>query len=193
MSDQQDETTQQPDDDMSAFAVADGAYGLFVADFDDEDDAYHAYLELRRAAESPLLDIKGVLVVKRTESGEVVVQKVSDDSTKRGLALGVLGGVLLGIVFPPSVLGSAVVLGAAGAGLGKLREVSRREELEDDLSNAIEPGHSGLIALVSDPSAPEVVATMERANRVVQRGIDRAMAEKVGKEMSDADPDSPLG
>lgn len=193
MSDQEQETSPQPDDDMAAFAVSDGAWALFVADFDDEDDAYNAYLELKRAAESPLLDIKSVLVVKRSLSGEVEVQKVSDDSTTRGLAIGVLGGVLLGILFPPSVLGSAVVLGAAGAGLGKLREVSRREELEDDLSDTIVPGHSGLIALVNDPSAPAVMSSLDRANRVVQRGMDKAMADKVGQEMSAADPDSTAG
>jgi len=51
--------------------------------------------------ETPL-QVEGVLVLTRSTSGELEIQKVADPSTRRGLGWGVVGGVVLGILFPPS-------------------------------------------------------------------------------------------
>ena len=61
------------------------------------------------------------------------------------------GGVVLGVIFPPSIIGSAAVLGGAGATVGKVRELRNKGQLAKELGDAILPGHSGLLALVSDP------------------------------------------
>ena len=67
-----------------------------------------------------------------------------------------VGGVALGVIFPPSIIGSAAALGAAGAAAGKVRQLHHRSELADELEDAIAPGHSGILALVSDPGAVEI-------------------------------------
>ncbi len=168
--------------DVEAVAVTDGAYALFVADFADEDAAWAAYEQLKDVEDETPLQVEGVLVVKRSLSGELEVQKVTDPSTRRGLGWGVVGGVVLGVLFPPSILGSAVVLGAAGAGIGKAREVHHRHELADELADAIDPGHSGLVALVSDPAAVKVQKALDKADRIVQKAVDEVLAADIKAE-----------
>jgi len=96
-------------------AVTDGADTLFVADFSDTDTAWAAYQELKSLEDGATVAIDGVIVVKREADGALEVQKATDHSTRSGLKWGVVGGVVLGVIFPPSIIGSAAVLGAAGA------------------------------------------------------------------------------
>ncbi|HEX6886951.1 MAG TPA: DUF1269 domain-containing protein [Candidatus Nanopelagicales bacterium] len=169
--------------DVDVLALSDGAYTLFVADFADVDLAWEAYQELKAVDEAEeSLQIEGVLVLKRDADGTVEVQKATDHSTRRGLAWGAVGGAVLGVLFPPSILGSAVVLGAAGAGIGKAREVHHRHEIADELGEAIDPGHSGLVALVSDPAAVKVQQALARADRIVQKAVDDVIADDLKAE-----------
>ena len=163
--------------EIAAAAVSDGAYTLFVADFDDTDVALEAYELLKEVEDGATVEIEGVLVVKRDADGTLTVQKVTDHSTRRGLGWGVLGGVVLGVLFPPSIIGSAVVLGAGGAAIGKAREVHHKKELAEELQDAIAPGHSGIIALVSDPGEIRIRKALEKADRVVEKAVDKSVAD----------------
>ena len=114
-----------------------------------------------------------------TPPGTIEVQKAPDSSTRRGVAWGLVGGVVLGVLFPPSIIGSAVVLGAGGAAVGKLREVHHKNELEAELADAIQPGHSGILALVSDPGVIEIRKALDKANRIVEKAVDDVLADDI--------------
>lgn len=173
--------------EINAAAVSDGAFTLFVADFDDTEVALEAYELLKEVEDGATVEIEGVLVVKRDEDGTLTVQKVTDHSTRRGLGWGVVGGVVLGVLFPPSIIGSAVVLGAGGAAIGKAREVHHKKELADELQDAIAPGHSGIIALVSDPGEIRIRKALEKADRVVEKAVDKAVADDLKAAAKDAE------
>jgi len=164
---------------VDAAAISDGAYTLFVADFNDTETAWEAYELLKEIEDGKSVEIEGVLVIKRDVGGEVEVQKATDHSTRRGMGWGVVGGVVLGVLFPPSIIGSAVVLGAGGAAVGKLREVHHKNELEAELADAIQPGHSGILALVSDPGVIEIRKALDKANRIVEKAVDDVLADDI--------------
>ena len=170
--------------DVAAAVVTDGAYALVVADFSDIDAAWEAYDELDRAVDAASLniEIEGVLVLKKGGDGTVEVQKLTDPSACRGLTWGVVGGVVLGVLFPPSIIGSAAVLGAAGAGIGGLQKRHHRKELAEELTDAIDAGHSGLVLLVSDPAAVELQKALAKADHIVQKAVDKAAAEEIKAE-----------
>ncbi len=107
------------------------------------------------------------------------IQKATDHSTRSGLRWGVVGGIALGVIFPPSILGSAAALGATGAAAGKLRQRHHRSELADELENSIAPGHSGILALVSDPAVVHIREALDEADAIVEKAIDRAAAEEI--------------
>jgi len=189
-----DETTPAPADEleMEAAAISDGAYTLFVADFNDTETAWEAYELLQEIEDGKRVEIEGVLVIKREADGQVEVQKATDHSTRRGLGWGVVGGVVLGVLFPPSIIGSAVVLGAGGAAVGKLREAHHKNELEAELADAIQPGHSGILALVSDPGVLEIRKALDKANAIVEKAVDNVVADdiKAAAKESEAAPDA---
>jgi len=164
---------------MVGAVMTDGAYTLLVADFSDTDTAWAAYEQLMAIEDGATVEIEGVIVVKRDTDGKLEVQKATDHSTKSGLKWGVVGGVVLGVIFPPSILGSAVALGAVGAATGKARELHHRSELADQLETAIAPGHSGLVALVSDPGAVEIRNAMATADAIVSHAVDKVVAQDI--------------
>ena len=186
----EDQTTNEPTDPIAAAAaVTDGAYTLFVADFTDTDAAWEAYEFLKEIEDGRTLEIEGVIVVKRDADGTLEVQKATDHSTRHGLRWGIVGGVVLGVIFPPSILGSAAVLGAAGAATGKARELHHRNELAAELQDAIAPGHSGILALVSDPGAVEIRKALEKADAIVEKAIDKVAADDIKAAANEADND----
>jgi uncharacterized membrane protein len=184
MSDDQNSVDQS---EVLAAAVSDGAYTLFVADFSDTDNAWRAYEVLKSVEDGRNVQIEGVLVVKREADGTLEVQKSTDHSTKRGLRWGLVGGVAMGVLFPPSILGSATVLGAAGAAAGKVRQRHHRHEIEEELRDSIAPGHSGILALVSDPGVIEIRNALDTADAIVERAVDKVAAEDMKAAAKEAE------
>jgi uncharacterized membrane protein len=182
--------TNGPDLDMNAAAVSDGAYTLLVADFTDTDSAWEAYEALRSVEDGRTVEIEGVIVVRRSAEGKLEVQKATDHSTRSGLKWGVVGGIALGVIFPPSILGSAAVAGSVGALAGKLRQRHHHGELEQQLKDAIPPGHSGLLALVSDPGAIRIRKALERADAIVASAIDKVEADDIKAAAREAQEDA---
>lgn len=182
-----------PDDeavDVTAAGVSDGAYTLLAADFADTDTALTAYEALKEVEDGATVKIDGVVVVRRNADGKLEVQKATDHSTREGLAWGAVGGAVLGVLFPPSIIGSALVVGAGGGIIGKLRERHHRKELAKELEDAIEPGHSGIIALVSNPGEVKIRKALEKADKIVEKAVDDAAAadlKAAGKAEDSAD------
>lgn len=179
------------DDTVSvrAAGVSDGAYTLLAADFADTDIAMEAYEELKKVEDGATVKIDGVVVVRRDAGGKLEVQKATDHSTREGLAWGAVGGAVLGVLFPPSIIGSALVVGAGGGIFGKLRERHHKKELAKELEDSIEPGHSGIIALVSNPGEVKIRKALEKADHIVEKAIDDAAAadlKAAGKDGSSA-------
>ena len=185
-----DDSTPATSGDAVVASVSDGAYALVVADFTDTEAAWSAYEDLKAVEDGRTVEIEGVVVVKRDTDGKLEIQKATDHSTRSGLRWGLVGGIALGVIFPPSILGSAAALGAAGAATGKVRQLRNRSELADELKDAVAPGHSGIVALVSDPGAVKIREALAKADAVVARAIDDVAAEDIkaaAKEADDAD------
>jgi uncharacterized membrane protein len=178
---------------VEAAGISNGAYTLLAADFSDTDVAMEAYEALKKVEDGATVKIEGVVVVRRDAGGKLEVQKATDHSTREGLTWGAVGGAVLGVLFPPSVIGSALVVGAGGGLIGKLRERHHKKELAKELEDAIAPGHSGIIALVSDPGEVKIRKALEKADHIVEKAVDDAAAADIkaaGKE-SDGAADAP--
>ena len=176
-----DDTTNQTEPEFTAevAAVSDGASTLFVADFNDPDTAWEAYEALRAIEDGRTLAIDGVVVVKRDADGKLEIQKATDHSTKLGMKWGLVGGAVLGVLFPPSILGSAAALGLGGAAVGKVQQLHHKVELEKELELSVAPGHSGIVALVSDPGAVEIRDALAKANAIVETAVNDVAAKDI--------------
>jgi uncharacterized membrane protein len=150
-----------------------------VAAFADEDAAYTAYGALQDAETSGQLPIEGVLVIKTDENGKVKIQKMTDHSTKTGVKWGAVGGVILGIFFPPTLIAGAVGGGILGGVLGKVRNEWHKSEVGDSLAGALGPNESGILVLAKAADIAAVQATMPQATKVRTAGVDDATAAQI--------------
>jgi len=71
------------------------------------------------------------VLVRRDAEGKV---HVKDNLHEVGIVTGVrvIGGALIGLIFPPSILAAAVVGGGIGAGAGGLLDHHRKSEIKHD-------------------------------------------------------------
>ena len=162
--------------------VTDGAHTLIVAQFPTQKDAEAAYRQLQEIERTSPLKIDGVVIASCDAEGKVHLGKVTEHSTKTGLKWGVVGGAILGVIFPPSILASAAALGTAGAALGKARNVFNRQGLADRLAGVMEPNTAGIMALVENTAVVEIREALAKADRIVEQAIDKQIAAEIDRE-----------
>lgn len=152
---------------------------VIVADYSAPGMAWDAKAALKSIEDSQRGLIDGVVVVSRDADGTLAIHDDGDQSTENGLAWGAVGGIVLGLVFPPSILGSAIVLGAAGAATGKLRQLRHHSELEGKLENSIAPGHSGIVVLVSGPGVVTTRSALAGAESISESAVSSSVARAI--------------
>jgi len=170
--------------------AAQGSHAVLIARFADPDAAAKVYDELRNGEAGGSYHIDGVLVVHADESGKVSVQKLTDHHTRKGVGWGVVGGVIAGILFPPSILASAVVLGGAGGVLGKIGNIREKQRVETAVADVITAGTSGILALVSLEDVDAVKATMPAAQEVKTIPVDDKTAAAI-EQVASGDATAP--
>jgi hypothetical protein len=142
----------------------DDRYVILLASFDDEATASYTRECLAHVGAHGA-DIKNIVAMRSDACGVVHVQKLSDESTKTGIAAGLLGGVAAGVLLPPPLLASMVALATAGGVVGKLRYEYRKVEAGAALLGAVKPNKVGLLAIVK-------AADVEKATTVLPAGTD---------------------
>jgi uncharacterized membrane protein len=166
--------------------VSDGAHTLIVAQFPTMDAAQSAYEALKEIERGSSLRIDGVVVASCDAEGKVHLGTVTDHSTKTGLKWGVVGGALLGVIFPPSILAGAAGAGVLGATLGKVRNVFHRRGIADELAGVMQPNTSGVVALVEDTAVVAIREALAQADRIVTKAIDKEIAAEIDREAAAA-------
>ena len=58
------------------------------------------------------------------------------------------------------------------------------------LESAIEPGHSGILALVSDPGAVEIRRALEAADAIVEAAVDDVLAKDIKAAAKEAEKEA---
>jgi uncharacterized membrane protein len=116
-------------------------------------------------------------VITKDASGKVHVDK-DEMATRHGGWGGAAAGAVLGILFPPAIIASAVVGGAAGAASGHLwRGISRSDVKE--LGSLIDEGEAALLVIGE--------STIERALEKQVLQAEKHIAKQLGVKATDVD------
>ena len=159
--------------------VTDYDNAVLLATYSDDEAAYSAYEALQDLDMIGDVRLDGVLVVKTDADGMVKIQKMTDPSTKTGVKWGAVGGLVLGIFFPPAIIASTVGVGVVGGVLGKIRNEWHKSEVGDSLMGALGPSQSGILALVDTGDVTAVQAAMPPPTSVRTAGVDNATAKQI--------------
>ena len=101
-------------------AETDAPVDLYVAAYADPDSAREDWDAIKQLADDDVIKVEGLILVSRRADGKI---HVDDDfhTAAKGAAWGAVGGVIVGLIFPPSLLAGAPVGAGAGLGIGGLR------------------------------------------------------------------------
>ncbi len=161
-------------------------YAIVVARFANEDAAKGAYTGLLEAEAAGALDIEGVLVARADAEGKIHIVKMTDHKTRNGFLAGAVAGGVIGILFPPAILASALWLGVGGAAIGKLRNLGARNKTAKDLASVLTPGSSGIIALAKLAQVDQVQKALPEAEEVKAAAVTDETAATVKKAAEEA-------
>jgi uncharacterized membrane protein len=154
---------------------------VYVAAYDEEDDARADYEVLKELHAAGVIGTYDAALITKDDEGKVHVHK-REKPTQHGAWTGVGVGALLGILFPPSILGSAVVAGAAGGLVGHLWHGMSRGDMKD-LGEALDDGDAALIIVGRSKLEETLDRELKRANRRIEKQI-KADSKELDKELS---------
>ena len=170
-------------------ADSQGQYTLVVAAYADPDAAGQALDALQEFERAGTVDVLAATVASRDADGKVDIREVGVHTTGVGATAGVVVGGLIGLIFPPALLGSAIVGGAAGGVIGKLKHRHDRSELKDQIEETLPPGTSGVVAVVENTFLEQLDRTLAAAERVSKQSMDTATVKDLEQESAAAKAD----
>ena len=163
--------------------MADRPVFIYAAVYDNHTDAEADYVGVVDLHAAGLVGTYDAAVIEK-ENGRVHVHK-TEKPTQHGAWTGIAVGAVAGILFPPSILGSAVVGGAAGGVIGHLHRGMSRGDLKD-LGEALDDGEAALIVVGESKIDEQIEKATKRARKVVEKQVD-ADAEEFKRELENAE------
>src|SRR5262245_54801311 len=163
--------------------MADRPVFLYAAIYDDPADAeadYEAVFDLHAAGAIGTFDSA---VIERDEDGKVRVTK-TEKPTQHGAWTGAAVGALVGIIFPPAIIGSAIVGAGAGGLAGHLTGGISRGDLKE-LGDELEAGSAAVIVFGESKIDEQLEKALTRAEKVIEKEID-ADSEELQREIDAA-------
>jgi uncharacterized membrane protein len=163
-------------------AKADGAF-VFIGAYASEADARGDYDAIKDLHALGAVGNYDAAVVTKDMDGKVHVDK--DETATRKLGWGGAGvGAIVGILFPPSILGSAAVLGALGGVTGHLWKGMSRGDVKE-LGEAIDDGEAALVVVGELTIESYVRDAVKNAKKQIEKELD-VSAKELDKEIQQA-------
>lgn len=156
---------------------------LYAAIYDELAEAeadYEAVFELHAAGAIGTFDSA---IIYKDEDGKVHVSK-TEKPTQHGAWTGAGVGALVGILFPPSLIGTAIVGAGAGGLIGHLKGGVSRGDLKE-LGEELEQGSAAVIVLGESKIEEQLEKATQRATKLIEKEVD-ADAEELKREIEAA-------
>ena len=153
-------------------------YGAVYADRADADADYDTLLDLHSA---DLVGSYDVALVYKDDEGKVHVTK-HEKPTQHGAWTGAAVGALVGIIFPPAILGAAVVGAAAGGGIGHAMGGMSRSDAKE-LGDYLNDGQAALVVIGKSRVQEQLDKALTHAEKTQEKEID-ADGKELAKELN---------
>jgi uncharacterized membrane protein len=166
---------------------------IYAATYAKQTDAladYGSLIELHRAK---LVGTYDVAVITKDQEGKVHVEK-HEKPTQHGAWGGIAVGALIGVLFPPSIIGAAAVGGVIGGVGGHLRKGISRGDAKE-LGELLEEGEAALVVIGESRLQEQLDKELQRAEKSIEREIDansEELKQELRRELGEAQ-ESPAG
>src|SRR6516165_1800188 len=147
---------------------ADGVF-IFVGTYASEVDAKADYDTVKELHSVGAVGTFDAAVITKDDSGKVHINK-HETSTRHGAWGGAGVGALIGILFPPSIIGSAIVGAAAGGVGGHLWKGMSRADVKE-FGDVIDAGEAALVVV----GESTVQAALEKAALKARKHVSKEL------------------
>ena len=160
---------------------------VFVAAFGTEGGAGDALKDFRSAERAGAINLIDGAVIVHKADGKVDFQETADPSGKTWAKRGAIAGGVIGLIFPPSIIGTAIA-GAAGGGVwGKVRDKGFKDEDLRSIGDSIPPGSSAIIAIAEDRVIEQLENGIEGYQKIARHTVNADAAAAVIATVDDAE------
>ncbi len=160
---------------------------IYAATYASSADAYADYETLLDLHAASLVGTYDVAVITKDEEGKVHVSK-HEKPTQHGAWGGIAVGAVVGILFPPSVIGAAAVGGVVGAVGGHLRKGMSRGDAKE-LGDLLEGGEAALIVVGESKLEEQLAKLLHKAVKSMEKEID-ADSDELKRELEAAEKEA---
>jgi uncharacterized membrane protein len=168
--------------------MAESTIEVFVAAFDTEDGAGAALKDFQSAERAGAIDLIDGAVIVHKADGKVDYEETADPSGKKWAKRGAIAGGVVGLIFPPSIIGTAIV-GAAGGGVwGKVRDKGFKDDDLRAIGDSLPPGSSAIIAVAEDRMIQQLESGLEGYQKIARHVVDADAAATLIATVDDAEP-----
>ena len=165
--------------------MASNTVEVFVAVFATENEAGSALADFRAMDREGSIDLIDAAVIQRRADGKVHFAETADPSGKKWAKRGAIAGGIVGIIFPPSIIASAAVAGAAGGVWGKIRDKGFKDEDLKAIGDSLEPGTSAIIPIAEDRVVERLVSGIEGYQKIARHALSAEAAAQIIAEVDD--------
>jgi uncharacterized membrane protein len=166
--------------------MTDKTLEVFVAVYSDETSAGVALKDLKAMERAGSIELIDAAVVVRDAEGKVRFEETADPSGKTWAKRGAIAGGLVGLIFPPAIIASAVVTGAGGAVYGKLRDKGFKDEELKAAGESLTPGSSAIVAVAEDRVVEQLATGLAGYERLTRHIMSADTAAIVTAEAAPA-------
>jgi len=167
--------------------VSDRPVFVYAATYADRADALADYDGLLDLHAAKLVGTYDVAVIVKDADGKVHVSK-HEKPTQHGAWGGIAVGAVVGILFPPSVIGAAAVGGLVGGVAGHLRKGISRGDAKE-LGELLEGGEAALIVVGESRLEEQLDKALTRAEKSIEKEID-ADNKEFKRELDEAEKEA---
>ena len=167
--------------------MAESAVEVFVAAFGTEGGAGEALKDFRSAERAGAINLIDGAVIVHKADGKVDYQETADPSGKTWAKRGAIAGGVVGLIFPPSIIGTAIVGAAGGGAWGKVRDKGFKDEDLRAIGDSIPAGSSAIIAIAEDRVIEQLENGIEGYNKIARHAVNADAAATVIATVDDAE------
>ena len=160
---------------------------IYAATYATRDDALADYDVLLDAHSADLVGTYDVAIIDKDDEGKVHVEK-HEKPTQHGAWTGMAVGAVVGILFPPSIIGAAAVGGLGGGVIGHLARGMSRGDMKD-LGELLDEGEAALIVVGESRVEEQLDKALTRAQKSVEKEID-ADSKELERELEEAEKEA---
>ena len=140
-------------------------HDLYVAAYSDASVAEEDWNALKQLAADKVLEVEALALVNRDADGKIHVKDTTNEAGI-GAKIGAVGGALVGLIFPPSLIATAALGAGVGAGTGTVVDRVAKRKIKADVEWTLPSGGSGIVVIFDEKWVTGVEKALTRADKI---------------------------